>query len=136
MAGNGGHDGPSMLLVRYVFDNHWTIDALETYVVQYQPEGLLLHTLRRGLGYHSTPFPVYAHTLVRFATVLVALGHTRSPARVLLEFTLFQCLPRLTQTEVTSRDTRYLVKKREKMGGGGYSFDSSFNFRCSHKPFV
>ncbi len=113
MAGNGGHDGHSMLLVRYVFDNHWTIDALETYVVQYQPEGLLLHTLRRGLGHHNTPFPVYAHTLVKFATVLVALGHTRSP-RVLLEFTLFQCLPRLTQTEVMFGGTQYLVEKRGK----------------------
>ncbi len=100
MAGNGGHGGPNILLVRFVFDNHWTVDALEQYVTQYQPEGVPLHTLRQALGYSQVPFPIYAHTLVKLAAVLVALGHVRSPAHVLLEFILFRSLTRLTQAEV------------------------------------
>ena len=100
MAGNSGHNGPNILLVRFVFDNHWTVDALERYVTQYQPEGILLHTLRQSLGYHIVPFPFYAYNLVKLATVLVALGHTRSPCRVILEFVQFHSLTRLTEAEV------------------------------------
>jgi hypothetical protein len=103
MAGNGGHSGPNILLVRFVFDNHWTVDALEQYVTQYQPEGVPLHTLRQALAYNNVPFPVYAHTLVKLATTLVALGHVRSPARVILEFILFRSLTRVTQAEVSAR---------------------------------
>jgi hypothetical protein len=100
MAGNSGHNGPNILLVRFVFDNHWTVDALERYVTQYQPEGIPLHTLRQSLGYHIVPFPFYAYNLVKLATVLVALGHTRSPCRVILEFVQFHSLTRLTEAEV------------------------------------
>jgi hypothetical protein len=100
MAENNGHSGPNILLVRFVFDNHWSVDALEGYATQYEPEGIPLHTLRRSLGYHIVPFPFYAYNLVKLATVLVALGHTRSPCRVILEFIQFHSLTRLTEAEV------------------------------------
>jgi hypothetical protein len=100
MAENSGHSGPNILLVRFVFDNHWTVDTLEGYVTQYQPEGIPLHTLRQSLGYHNVPFPFYAYNLVKLATLLVALGHTRSPCRVILEFIQFRSLTRLTEAEV------------------------------------
>ncbi len=117
MAGNGGHSGPNILLVRFVFDNHWTIDALEQYVTQYQPEGVPLHTLRQALGYSQVPFPVNAHTLVKLATILVALGHVRSPARVILEFILFRSLTRVTQAEVSVRVPTGAGRERKKEGG-------------------
>jgi hypothetical protein len=124
MAGNGGHSSPNILLVRFVFDNHWTVDALEQYVTQYQPEGVLLHTLRQALAYNNVPFPVYAHTLVKLATILVALGHVRSPARVILEFILFRLLTRVTQAEVSASppptEARKEKERRRKKGGGVY----------------
>ncbi len=53
MAGNGGYDGPNVHLVQYAFDNTWSVDALETYVTHYQPEGVPLRTLRHALGHHN-----------------------------------------------------------------------------------
>jgi hypothetical protein len=100
MADNGGYDGPNVLIVRYVFDNTWSVDALEAYVTNYQPEGVSLRTLRHALGHHNVPFHTYAQMLVKLAACLVALGHVRSPARVLLELVLFRALPHLTVAEV------------------------------------
>jgi hypothetical protein len=100
MAGNGGYDGPNVHLVQYAFDNTWSVDALETYVTHYQPEGVPLRTLRHALGHHNIPFHVYAQRLVKLATCLVLLGHVRSPARVLLELVLFRALSHLTVAEV------------------------------------
>ncbi len=100
MAGNGGYDEPNVHLVQYAFDNTWSVDALETYVTRYQPEGVPLRTLRHALGHHNIPFHVYAQRLVKLATCLVLLGHVRSPARVLLELVLFRALSHLTVAEV------------------------------------
>ena len=100
MAANDGYDGPNVHLVLYVFDNTWSVDALEAYVTRYQPEFVPLRTLRRALGHHNTPFHIYAQRLVRLATCLVLLGHVRSPARVLLELVLFRALSHLTVAEV------------------------------------
>ena len=100
MAANDGYDGPNVHLVQYAFDNTWSVDALETYVTRYQPEGVPLRALRHALGHHNIPFHIYAQRLVRLATCLVLLGHVRSPARVLLELVLFRALSHLTVAEV------------------------------------
>ena len=99
MARNG-FGGPNVNVVRYVFDNLWSVDDLEEYATTYYPGGVPLRTLRLALGYDRVPLHMYAQTLVKFATALVALGHIRSPGLILLEIVLFRSMTPLTQAEV------------------------------------
>ena len=46
---NNAHYRPNPYVVKYVFDNIWTVDQLETYVTSYQPGGVSLAVLRRAL---------------------------------------------------------------------------------------
>jgi hypothetical protein len=120
---NGRVSGPNVQIARFVFDNMWSVDRLEAYATSYYPDGIPLRTLRHGLGHHRVPFHQYAQTLVKFATLLYAVGHVRTPAALLVEIILFRSITPLTQAEVSvipeKRD-----KERErgkKKGGGGVS---------------
>jgi hypothetical protein len=95
-----GSDGPNMVIVRFIMDNVWSVGRLEAYITSYYPDGVPLHTLRYALGRNRVPLHQYSNTLVKFATVLLALGHVRTPASILLELFLFRAITPLTQAEV------------------------------------
>ncbi len=46
---NNAHYRPNPYIVKYVFDNIWTMDQLEAYITSYQPGGVSLAILRRAL---------------------------------------------------------------------------------------
>ena len=110
---NGRISGPNVQLARFVFDNTWSVDRLEAYATAYYPDGIPLRTLRHGLGHHRVPLHQYAQTLVKFATLLFAVGHVRTPASLLVEIILFRNITPLTQAEVCA------MPEKEKKGGGG-----------------
>jgi hypothetical protein len=120
---NGRTSGPNVQLARFVFDNTWSVDRLEAYATSYYPDGIPLRTLRHGLGHHRVPFHQYAQTLVKFATLLFAVGHVRTPAALLVEIILFRSITPLTQAEVgdtPEKGEKWQNKARkEKKGGGG-----------------
>ena len=97
---NGRTTGPNLNIVRFVFDNMWSVDRLEAYATSYYPDGIPLRTLRHGLGHNRVPLHQYAQTLVKFATLLLAVGHVRTPASLLVEIILFRTITPLTQAEV------------------------------------
>jgi hypothetical protein len=108
---NGRTTGPNLHIARFVFDNMWSVDRLEAYATSYYPDGIPLRTLRHGLGHNRVPLHQYAQTLVKFATLLLAVGHVRTPASLLVEVILFRTITPLTQVEVGVIP--------EKEGGGG-----------------
>jgi hypothetical protein len=110
---NGRISGPNVQLARFVFDNTWSVDRLEAYATAYYPDGIPLRTLRHGLGHHRVPLHQYAQTLVKFATLLFAVGHVRTPASLLVEIILFRNITPLTQAEVC------VMPEKGKKGGGG-----------------
>ena len=113
---NGRISGPNVQLARFVFDNTWSVDRLEAYATAYYPDGIPLRTLRHGLGLHRVPLHQYAQTLVKFATLLFAVGHVRTPASLLVEIILFRNITPLTQAEVCA------TPEKGKKKGGGVSF--------------
>ena len=108
---NGRTTGPNLHIARFVFDNMWSVDRLEAYATSYYPDGIPLRTLRHGLGHNRVPLHQYAQTLVKFATLLLAVGHVRTPASLLVEVILFRTISPLSQVEVGVIP--------EKEGGGG-----------------
>jgi len=126
---NGRTSGPNVQLARFVFDNTWSVDRLEAYATSYYPDGIPLRTLRHGLGHHRVPFHQYAQTLVKFATLLYAVGHVRTPAALLVEIILFRSITPLTQAEVSvipeKRDKER--ERGEKKGGGGQFTSTPFH---------
>ncbi len=46
---NNAQYRPNPYIVKYVFDNIWTVAQLETYITSYQPGGVSLAVLRRAL---------------------------------------------------------------------------------------
>ena len=118
---NGRISGPNVQLARFVFDNTWSVDRLEAYATAYYPDGIPLRTLRHGLGHHRVPLHQYAQTLVKFATLLFAVGHVRTPASLLVEIILFRNITPLTQAEVCAMPE----KEKKKRGGGGGIFSGS-----------
>ncbi len=46
---NNAHYRPNPYIVKYVFDNIWTVAQLETYITSYQPGGVSLAVPRRAL---------------------------------------------------------------------------------------
>ncbi len=46
---NNAHYRPNPYVVKYIFDNIWTLDQQEAYVTSYQPGGVSLAVLRRAL---------------------------------------------------------------------------------------
>jgi hypothetical protein len=52
------------------------------------------------LGHGRVPLHEYAHTLVRVAVALLALGHVRTPASVLLDLIIFRTITSLSPEEV------------------------------------
>ena len=98
---NGRTTGPNMHIARFVFDNVWSVDRLEAYATSYYPDGIPLRTLRHGLGHNRVPFHQYAQTLVKFATLLLAVGHVRTPAALLVEIILFRAITPLTHAKVS-----------------------------------
>jgi len=124
---NGRISGPNVQLARFVFDNTWSVDRLEAYATAYYPDGIPLRTLRHGLGHHRVPLHQYAQTLVKFATLLFAVGHVRTPASLLVEIILFRNITPLTQAEVCA------MPEKEKKRGGGYLFrELNPILVCSH----
>jgi len=120
---NGRTTGPNLHIARFVFDNMWSVDRLEAYATSYYPDGIPLRTLRHGLGHNRVPLHQYAQTLVKFATLLLAVGHVRTPASLLVEVILFRTISPLTQVEVGVIP--------EKGGGGGTEMvviTSSYSF--------
>ncbi len=121
---NGRVDGPNVQIARFVFDNMWSVDRLEAYATSYYPDGVPLQTLRYALGRNQVPLHQYASTLVKFATVLLALGHVRTPASILLELFLFRAITPLTQAEVSFILGFFLCGTKGKWGkgkrGGGF----------------
>ena len=113
-----GSDGPNMVIVRFIMDNVWSVGRLEAYITSYYPDGVPLHTLRYALGRNRVPLHQYARTLVKFATVLLALGHVRTPASILLELFLFRAITPLTQAEVSFFPV-FSVGMCNHKGGGG-----------------
>ena len=116
---NGRVNGPNVQIARFVFDNMWSVDRLEAYATSYYPDGVPLHTLRYALGRNRVPLHQYARTLVKFATVLLALGHVRTPASILLELFLFRAITPLTQAEVSFFPVFSVGMCNHKEGGGG-----------------
>ena len=119
---NGRTSGPNVQLARFVFDNTWSVDRLEAYATSYYPDGIPLRTLRHGLGHHRVPFHQYAQTLVKFATLLFAVGHVRTPAALLVEIILFRSITPLTQAEVgdtPEKGEKWQNKARKEKRGGG-----------------
>ncbi len=119
---NGRVNGPNVQIARFVFDNMWSVDRLEAYATSYYPDGVPLHTLRYALGRNRVPLHQYARTLVKFATVLLALGHVRTPASILLELFLFRAITPLTQAEVSFLPVFFfgMFKHKEEGEGGGW----------------
>jgi hypothetical protein len=98
----------------------WSVDRLEAYATSYYPDGVPLHTLRYALGRNRVPLHQYARTLVKFATVLLALGHVRTPASILLELFLFRAITPLTQAEVSFFPVFFVgMCNHKKRGRGG-----------------
>jgi hypothetical protein len=79
---------PNMIVVRFVMDNFWSVGRLETYITGYQPGGIPLAILRRTLGHHFLPPPLYARNLSRLAALLFGIGHAKSVKEVLLDLFL------------------------------------------------
>jgi hypothetical protein len=46
---NNAQYRPNPYIVKYVFDNIWTVAQLEAYITSYQPGGVSLAVLRRAL---------------------------------------------------------------------------------------
>jgi hypothetical protein len=80
---------PNTAIIQYVFDNIWSVDQLEAYVVSYQPGGIALHVLRRTLGHGRINAARYSSLLSRTAVVLYCLGHVKTVHEVLLELLVF-----------------------------------------------
>ncbi len=99
MASHGANK-PNLRLARFVFDNFWTIDRLERYITSYQPGGIPLPILHHILGHNRVSLADYAYSLVKFATILVALGHAKPPSLILLELLVSHTLSPLTKAEV------------------------------------
>ncbi len=95
-----GANKPNLRLARFAFDNFWTIDRLERYITSYQPGGIPLPILRHILGHNRVSLADYAYSLVKFATILVALGHAKPPSLILLELLVSHTLSPLTNAEV------------------------------------
>ena len=76
---------PNMTTVVYIFDNTWTMAQVEAYIVDYQPGGISLSTLRRALGYGILNPAAYAQNISKVAAILFTLGHTRTVHEVLLD---------------------------------------------------
>jgi hypothetical protein len=95
-----GAGKPNIRLVRFALDNFWSIDRLERYIVDYQPGGVPLPILRHILGHNRVSLADYAYSLVKFATILVALGHAKPPSLILLELLVSHTLSPLTNAEV------------------------------------
>jgi len=99
MASHGANK-PNLRLARFAFDNFWSIDRLEQYITSYQPGGIPLPILRHILGHNRVSLADYAYSLVKFATILVALGHAKPPSLILLELLVSHTLSPLTNAEV------------------------------------
>jgi hypothetical protein len=91
---------PNLRLVRFALDNFWTIDRMERYIENYQPGGVPIHIVRHILGHNRVNLADYAHSLVKFVTILVALGHAKPPALILLDLLITHTLRPLTNAEV------------------------------------
>jgi hypothetical protein len=79
---------PNMTIIQFILDNIWTVEQLETYVVNYQPGGVSLFILRRALGHGRVDASQYARTLAKTAAVLYYLGHVKTVPEVFLELLL------------------------------------------------
>jgi hypothetical protein len=79
---------PNMTIIQFILDNIWTVEQLETYVVNYQPGGVSLFILRRALGHGRVDAGQYARTLAKTAAVLYYLGHVKTVPEVFLELLL------------------------------------------------
>ena len=79
---------PNMTIVRFVMDNFWSVGRLETYITGSQPGGIPLAILRRTLGHHFLPPPLYSRNLSRLAALLFGIGHAKSVNEVLLDLFL------------------------------------------------
>jgi hypothetical protein len=95
-----GANKPNLRLARFALDNFWTIDRLERYITSYQPGGVPLPILRHILGHNRVSLADYTYSLVKFATILVALGHAKPPSLILLELLVSHTLSPLTNAEV------------------------------------
>jgi hypothetical protein len=95
-----GANRPNLRLARFAFDNFWSIDRLERYITSYQPGGIPLPILRHILGHNRVSLADYAYSLVKFATILVALGHAKPSSLILLELLVLHTLSPLTNAEV------------------------------------
>jgi hypothetical protein len=113
-----GAGKPNLRLVRFALDNFWSIDRLERYIVDYQPGGVPLPILRHILGHNRVSLADYAYSLVKFATILVALGHAKPPSLILLELLVSHTLSPLTNAEVRLYPMRVSSCLGEKRGGG------------------
>ncbi len=91
---------PNLRLVRFALDNFWTVDRMEHYIENYQPGGVPIHIVRHILGHNRVNLAEYAHSLVKFVTILVALGHAKPPALILLDLLITHTLRPLTNAEV------------------------------------
>ena len=114
---------PNMATVVYIFDNTWTMAQVEAYIVDYQPGGISLSTLRRALGYGILNPAAYAQNISKVAAILFTLGHTKTVHEVLLDL-LHRVNPlRLTVDQVCFCLIRSLLFSSShewwKEGGGG-----------------
>ncbi len=79
---------PNMATLTFIFDNLWTVNQVEAYLVTYQPGGISLSMLRCALGNGRYELATYARLLTKTAAILYTLGHTKTIHQVLLELLL------------------------------------------------
>ena len=126
----------SITTANYIFDNIWSVDQVEAYIVMYQPGGISLTFLRRVVGYGFHDAATYARLLAKTAAILYTLGHTKTVPQVLLEMLLHMNPLRLTSEQVGIKCTFYLVVGEK--GGGGISICQRKRllvFASGYQPF-
>jgi hypothetical protein len=104
---------PNMATVTFIFDNMWTVNQMENYLVSYQPGGISLFMLRRALGHGRYDMVTYARVLTKTAAIVYTVGHTKTVHQVLLELLL-----RTNPLQLTAEQ----VGLNEHSGGGAAVF--------------
>jgi len=103
---------PNMATVTFIFDNMWTVNQVENYLVSYQPGGISLFMMRRALGHGRYDMATYARVLTKTAAIVYTVGHTKTVHQILLELLL-----RTNPLQLTAEQGG--LEEHSEGGGGG-----------------